>query len=82
MCHEPERAHMRGLPGRAVPPLKECLLANLEAARLTEPDVVAVGVALNTSKLEPAAARRWCEQVEQNWIFPAKIPSPWAQPTS
>lgn len=74
MCHEPERPHMRGLPGRAVPPLKECLLANLEAARLTEPEVVAVGVALNTSKLEPAAARRWCEQVEQELDLPCEDP--------
>lgn len=74
MCHEPTRSHMRGLPGRPVPPLKECLLANLEAARVTQPDVIAVGVALNTSKLDVAAARRLCEQVEQELNLPCEDP--------
>jgi uncharacterized NAD-dependent epimerase/dehydratase family protein len=31
--------------------LQECLDRNLQAARLTNPDVVAVGIALNTSGL-------------------------------
>jgi uncharacterized NAD-dependent epimerase/dehydratase family protein len=74
MCHEPTRTHMRGLPDRALPPLKECLLANLEAARLTQPDVIAVGVAMNTSKLDANAARRWCEQVEEELDLPCEDP--------
>jgi uncharacterized NAD-dependent epimerase/dehydratase family protein len=74
MCHEPTRTHMRGLPGRALPPLKECLLANLEAARLTQPDVVAVGVALNTSQLDKKAARRWCDQLEEELGLPCEDP--------
>lgn len=74
MCHEPTRPHMRGLPGRAMPSLKECLLANLEAARVTQPNVVAVGVALNTSNLDVTAARRLCEQVEQELSLPCEDP--------
>ena len=49
LCHEPGRPHMRGIPGRALPDLAECLEANLAAARLTSPDVQPVGVCLNTS---------------------------------
>jgi uncharacterized NAD-dependent epimerase/dehydratase family protein len=64
LCHEPGRPHMRGVPGRPLPDLKACLDANLEAARLTNPDVVAVGIALNTSKLDPDAARRACAEAE------------------
>ncbi|PMU98557.1 NAD-dependent epimerase/dehydratase family protein, partial [Pseudomonas sp. GP01-A4] len=30
LCHEPGRAHMRGLPGRTLPELMECLAMNLQ----------------------------------------------------
>lgn len=74
MCHEPNRPHMRSLPGRPMPPLKECLQTNLAAARVTQPDVVAVGVALNTSKLDATEARRLCEQVEHELGLPCQDP--------
>ena len=64
----------RGLPGRALPSLKECLLANIEAAQVTQPEVVAVGIALNTSKLEPLTARRLCEQGEDELALPCADP--------
>ena len=47
---------MRGIPGRALPGLAETLERNLEAARLTSPGVRAVGICLNTSRLDRAAA--------------------------
>ena len=51
LCHEPGRAHMRGLAHYPLPDLRTCLEANLQAARLTNPGVVAVGVAVNTCLL-------------------------------
>lgn len=72
MCHEPGRVHMRGLPGRALPPLKECLDANLAAARLTQPAVMAVGVSLNTSRLDPAERQRVLAQVEDETGLPCE----------
>lgn len=74
MCHEPGRSHMRGLPDRRLPSLQECLQANLEAARLTQPDVVVVGVAMNTSKLDRSEARRLCDQVESELQLPCEDP--------
>lgn len=74
LCHEPTRTHIRGLPGRAIPSLQECLLANLAAARVTQPDVVAVGIALNTSKLDASAARRLCQQIERELDLPCEDP--------
>ncbi|MET0535680.1 MAG: N-acetyltransferase DgcN [Steroidobacter sp.] len=74
MCHETGRTHMRGLSDRALPPLKECLQANLEAARLTQPNVVMIGVALNTSKLDRAEARRQCEMIENEVQLPCEDP--------
>ena len=48
MCHDPARTSMRGLAGRALPGLAECIAANLAVARLTSPDVRIAGIALNT----------------------------------
>src|SRR3546814_7655596 len=53
---------MRGLPHYPMPGLRETLDANLQVARLTNPDVRAVGVALNTSKLPAAEAERLCAE--------------------
>ena len=74
MCHDPVREHMRGLPGRALPGLTECLAANLQAARLTSPGVRAVGVCLNSSRMEPAAARRLCARIEDETGLPCTDP--------
>jgi uncharacterized NAD-dependent epimerase/dehydratase family protein len=51
LCHEPTRKHMRALPGRALPSLADCIEANLQAARLTNPEVRFVGIAMDTSRL-------------------------------
>jgi uncharacterized NAD-dependent epimerase/dehydratase family protein len=51
LCHEPTRKHLRALPGRALPSLADCIEANLQAARLTNPEVRFVGIAMDTSRL-------------------------------
>ncbi len=71
LCHEPARAHMRGLPGYALPDLRVCIEANLAAARLTNPAVVCVGVSVNTSSLAPAEARRLLLSIEDALGLPA-----------
>lgn len=74
LCDEPGRPHIRGLPGRLMPSLSETLTANLKAARLTNPDVVCVGVSLNTSNLSPEEAKRVCARVEDELGLPAQDP--------
>ena len=74
LCDEPERPHMRGIPGRALPGLKETLERNLEAARLTSPGVRAVGICLNTSRLDPATAKAVCRQSEDLLGLPCSDP--------
>jgi uncharacterized NAD-dependent epimerase/dehydratase family protein len=74
LCHEPGRAHMRGVPGRALPDLPECLERNLEAARLTSPDVRAVGICLNTSAMDPETAERLCGVIEAQMGLPCTDP--------
>ena len=74
LCHEPTRSHMRGLPDYALPGLKECLEVNLEAARLTNPAVAAVGVAVNTSQMAEGTAGGLLRQIEDDLGLPASDP--------
>ena len=74
LCHEPGRPHMRGIPGRALPDLAECLERNLEAAQLTSPDVRAVGICLNTSELDRDAALALCMRIEDQLGLPCTDP--------
>ena len=74
LCDEPGRPHMRGLPGRAMPALAETLARNLESARLTSPGVRAVGICLNTARLDPAEARALCARTEDALGLPCTDP--------
>lgn len=74
LCHEPGRPHTRGLPDRSLPDLAACLEANLAAARLTSPGVTAVGIALNTSRLERAVAERLCAETAERLGLPCQDP--------
>jgi uncharacterized NAD-dependent epimerase/dehydratase family protein len=74
LCDEPGRPHMRGIPGRPLPDLAECLERNLEVARLTAPHVRAVGICLNTSLMEPGAARRLCDGTADRLGLPCTDP--------
>ena len=74
LCHDPSRLRMRGLPHYPMPDPAACLAANLSVARLTSPDVRAVGVALNTSALDEAAARRLCDATAAELALPCTDP--------
>ena len=74
LCHNPAREHMRHLPGYALPDLAECLAANLAAARLTSPNVRAVGIALDTSSMGEDMARRLCDTIGASLDLPCTDP--------
>ena len=74
LCHDPVRPHMRALPHFPMPGLKETLEANLSVARLTNPAVQAVGIALNTVKLDRAAAERACAEASDLLGLPCTDP--------
>ena len=74
MCHDPSRKHMRGLPHFGLPGMAECLAANLRVARLTNPMVRAVGIALNTSMLPEGEARALCARTESEFGLPCSDP--------
>ena len=74
LCHEPTRTHMRGLPDNPLPGLKECVEANLVAARLTNPAVTCAGVAVNTSQMADGEARSLLDAIEADLGLPAVDP--------
>lgn len=74
LTHEPGRPHMRGLPDQRMPSLRECLDANLQAARLTNPGVRAVGVSLNTSGMAADEAKALCARVSAELELPCTDP--------
>ena len=74
LCHNPAREHMRHLPDYPLPDLSRCIEANLEAARLTSPDVRMVGVALDTHALEEAEAYRHCQNIQNALGLPCSDP--------
>ncbi len=74
MCHEPTRAHMRGLPHYKLPPLKDCIQLNEQLARLTNPAAKCVGVSINTSHLGKAESDRLLKQTADQLGLPTVDP--------
>jgi uncharacterized NAD-dependent epimerase/dehydratase family protein len=74
LCHEPTRTHMRGLPHYPLPSLEETIEANLVAARLTNPAVRCLGLAVNTAGLEAAEAERYLGRTADALGLPAVDP--------
>jgi len=75
VCHEPTRTHMRGLPHQPLPDIQTCVEGHVAAARLTNPDAVCIGAAVNTSGLSSEDERRAClSDIEERTGLPAVDP--------
>ncbi len=74
VCHEPTRTHMRGLPGWPLPEIDPCIAANLDAARLTNPDVFCAGLSINTHGLAAADAGMLLEELAETHGLPCVDP--------
>ncbi|MDV3479719.1 MULTISPECIES: N-acetyltransferase DgcN [Sphingobium] len=74
LCHDPMRQSMRGLPHYTPPGLSDCLEANLRTARLTNPNVRVVGIALNTSAMVEADALALCARIGDEFGLPCSDP--------
>ena len=74
LCHDPRRTHMDGYEGFAIPPLDEVMNLHLLLARRTNPAARFVGIALNTSKLEPRAATQLLAATAERHSLPTIDP--------
>ena len=74
LCHEPTRKHMRGLPTYRLPDLKACIVANLQAARLTNPAVRCIAASINTANMSESEAKAYIGETEKNLAMPVVDP--------
>lgn len=74
ICHEPTRTHMRGLPHHPLPTLEATRDLALTHARLANPACRVIGVAVNTQKLDAAAATACLAEIEARMGLPAVDP--------
>ena len=74
LCHEAGRTHMRGLSDRPLPSLVETIQAHLSVARVNNRAVRAIGVSLNTRKLDEDSARASLRAAAAETGLPATDP--------
>jgi uncharacterized NAD-dependent epimerase/dehydratase family protein len=74
LCHEPTRAHMRGLPGYPLRSLEALRDTALPLARIANPACEVVGVSVNTQHMDEAEARAYLAGIEARMGLPATDP--------
>lgn len=74
LCHEPTRKHMRGLPHMPIPKVEDAFEPYLSMARLTNPNVRFVGIAVNTSGVDAAEGDRLMKEMEDKFGLPVVDP--------
>ncbi|XAT59558.1 DUF1611 domain-containing protein [Rhodobacteraceae bacterium Araon29] len=74
LCHEPTRAHMRGLPEYQQPSLEALWDMALALAKVANPACQVVAISVNTQHMEDAAARAYLSELETQLGLPATDP--------
>jgi len=74
LCHEPTRAHMRGLPDYQQPSLETLRDTALTLARVSNPNCVVVAISVNTQHLGEAEALAYLASVEAEMGLPCVDP--------
>lgn len=74
VCHEAHRKNLYGFENYPIPSLRECIHLNLQAARLTNPAAVCVGLSVNTSALSEAERRDYLDQRSSELDLPCVDP--------
>lgn len=74
ICHALNRTHMRGLPHTDFPSLEETIKLNMQAAKLTNPNVKIAGVTVNTSSVSEEEGSKVCAQLSEQLGLPCVDP--------
>lgn len=74
VCHEPGRTHILGMPHAPIPSIEQVIEQTVALGRLTNPAIRCVGISLNTSSLDDAAAAAEIERVTKELGLPAADP--------
>jgi uncharacterized NAD-dependent epimerase/dehydratase family protein len=73
VCHEPTRTKMRGV-NHGLPSIQQVIDMTIACGRLTNPAIACGGIAVNTQKLDDAAARDLLEGLASDYGVPATDP--------
>jgi uncharacterized NAD-dependent epimerase/dehydratase family protein len=74
LCHDPQRKVIWSHPKFPIPDLGYAITRYEEAAQLTNPDAVVVGISLDTSRLDVTDARRVIADIEAEHSLPCFDP--------
>ena len=74
LCHEPTRAHMRGLPTYELPSLESLRDTALHLARVANPACQIIGISVNTQHMSEKDASAYLEALESEMGLPATDP--------
>ncbi|MEX2257933.1 MAG: DUF1611 domain-containing protein [Woeseia sp.] len=74
VCHEATRKVIGEWEGFSLPSIGDCMQQNLALARLTNPDVVCVGVSVNTSLLPAENRQQYLEELSASTRLPCVDP--------
>lgn len=74
LCHDPLRMTMDGAPSYKVPSLEATIEMNLNAGRLTNPDIRCVGISVNTSRMSEGDALKYLADTEARMGLPCCDP--------
>ncbi len=74
LCHEPTRTHMRGLPNRPLPGIRETMEINLATAKMVQPEVRFVGIAINTKYLNSSERDAILKTMQDTYQLPCEDP--------
>ncbi|MDO6720925.1 DUF1611 domain-containing protein [Psychrosphaera sp. 1_MG-2023] len=74
VCHDATRTTIAGFDDYPVPNIAECISENLRAARLTNPNVVCIGVSINTSGLPKTNRVQYLQDVSAILELPCVDP--------
>ena len=73
VCHEPSRKTMRGV-ATPLPSIKQVIDITVRCGSLTNPAIRPIGISVNTSALDDAAARDYLQKLQDEHGLPATDP--------
>ena len=70
VCHDASRHHIDSCPDFPIPSIKDCIDLNLRCGQLTNPDVICVGISVNTSGLALSQRRYYLQILAEETQLP------------
>ena len=70
VCHDAIRQTLSTCPHMPLPPIRECMELNLLCGSLTNPDIICVGISVNTSRLSDTERKLYLRRLAEDTGLP------------